>query len=534
MGLKLTNSNNLSRKVVKSNYIQRIIHSTSFEEALNLKELMEQDGISPNRKVYYELLQKTTSKDIVLEVKRELDEREICLNEGIYIALFKKDLNFHDKLILIEEMENKGIFPTIKTYYTLIKYERDFKKALFVFNRMKQREIDPDSKLYNILVKKALGENEFNMLYKEKKQYEMLERVLNSQRLSEDINSFISELITTGQIQEIEYINKLLNRIGNCSNIVKLVTACLDQQVDINHLTYWYFLQKTAEEGCVDKYEPLLKDVKNCLDEVEIKKLYTIFDKKIGNFGGKGKFIIQRNNQVNMIYKEAMNCTKENHFYHLLGKSIGLEMNKNEIEEIDISSHEIEFQDDQELFKYEQAKLTGILEGIQLQQQLKEEWLNRRTPMLVLAYIEDEVTLNHIESFSISHGFYPYEMDEINQLKLSGCYFTNSMVHLCQVIKLIDFELYDVSINFFCDKDSNQFINKQIEFGDLFTFLDKKRGKTFLQLKYITLKEKDQNNAKASFHSLYNYLTFTPKSNATKRKSRRKGEKVNEIVGREK
>lgn len=495
-----------SKDQIRVNYRKKIEKALSFEEAYLIKEKMEREGLSVSPKTYFELLLKCNNPITMLQLKKEMEENDISFSEMIYIIFIKKESNFSKRLLLLEEMESKGIKPTIKTYFVIIKNEKDFHKALFIFNRMKLNYIEPDERIYNEIHRKSLGHPEYHSLQEEIKNYKFVRGLVINFLSYTNLDDAISYAISEGRITDIYTVNKLLNRIDNHGNRMKLLNSSLEEGFELHHLSYWYCLKKAAQEGMASENKTALKRLFSLLSEAERQKLTEKFNKELCRVGGKGKYYLDIGYKIEALHKEAYLTADDSSFFYLQGKAVGLDLYFSVFEEELRFIEDIKDSEDMELYKYELIKSKGVYAGMELKRKILENWQAKEVPMLVIVYMEDLVILQDYYNYSITQGFYPYDLQDVNSLNISGCLFTNSISELKKITEAINFDHYDVSINIFFYDGNNEFFKKNPDSEDWLQATYPKNKA--MMPRFLRVNDDYQKNLESTFSMLCNSIAF--------------------------
>lgn len=500
----MTDISQISRKHLSATYRKLLGKTTSYEDAYMIKEKMEHEGLLINPKFYLELLLRCNDSITALGLKEEMEKKNIPFSEEIYIIFMKNESSFSNRLSLLDEMEVKGIKPTIKTYFVMIKIEKDFHKAFYIFNRMKLNFVEPDERIYNEIHRKSLGHVEYNNLQEEIKNYKLVRGVVIDFLSYTNLHHGISYLNAKGLLTDTYTVNKLLNRIDNHASRMQLLNASLEEGLELDHLSYWYCLKKAGLEGTAAENKTALKELFSLLSEAERQKLTEKFNKELGKVGGKGKFYLEIGRKIEDLHKESLIVVDESSFFHLQGKAMGLDLYFSGIEEELIFIEDLKDIEDMELYKYELIKSKGVYEGIELKRRILADWQANKVPMLVIVYMEEQVILKDFYDYSITQNFYPYDLQDVNHLNISGCLFTNSLSELQEIIETINFNRYDVSLNIFFYEGSNEFFEKNPE-SEIWLRSTYPKEKAMMP-RFLRINDAYEKNIASTFSMLFNSI----------------------------
>jgi len=213
--------------------------------------------------------------------------------------------------------------------------------------------------------------------------------------------------------------------------------------------------------------------------------------KAISDYGGKEIFFREREILVKKFVQEANHTKDMDELYYLLGVAHGLDLDT----QLDIRIEKqlkfiqrIEKETDILMLNYEIRRANGVLKGLEIQNELMNKLERRKIPSLLVCLIENEIALKYIDEISIEKGLFPFRIIDINRIHHSGGIYRNSITDFENIINIIDFSKYEVSINIIGFSHSEEIYDR---FPDNQKFIDE------------LFRKRNENEASLNF---YNFL----------------------------
>lgn len=185
--------------------------------------------------------------------------------------------------------------------------------------------------------------------------------------------------------------------------------------------------------------------------------------------GGRGKYLSYFNKQISELKRKYIESDSFLEQVYLLGEIDGIkcgceEPHKKAIEILVNAKNEIkDLISDKELFLYEISYLEGYISGIEKTLQQNRVYFSLEVPIFILGWFENHDILNVIKAIFLTTHFEESRLENISLINNpNGCfYFTTSIDKLIMAIKLVNKDIYDLTINFVVeDKTTNVLVEK--------------------------------------------------------------------------